>query len=54
MLGGAILFFLERSPCDPYRVSVGGMQTVSFWYFVPSGKFVEHLVCLEPFSLLGV
>ena len=26
----------------------------SFWYFVPSWDFVEHLVCLEPFSLLGV
>ena len=54
MLGGAILFFLECSPCDPYQVCVGRMQTISFWYFVPSWNFVEHLVCLEPFSLLGV
>ena len=30
MLGGAILFFLERSPCDPFQVCVGGMQIVSF------------------------
>ena len=30
MLGGAILFFLELSPGDPYQVCVGGMQTVLF------------------------
>ena len=54
MLGGAILFSMKHSSCDPYQVCVCGRQAVSFWCFVPSWNFVEGLVCLEPFSLLGV
>ena len=45
---------MKHSSCDPYQVCVCGRQVVLFWYFVPSWNFVEGLVCLEPFSLLGV
>src|SRR6187399_653662 len=30
--GGAILFSIEHSSCDPYQVCVDGRQAVSFWY----------------------
>ena len=50
---GSYPIFFRTLPYDPYQV-LGGRQDVSFWYFVPSWNFIEGLVCLEPFSLLGV
>jgi len=43
MLGGAILFFLELSPGDPYQVCVGGMQTVLFLLLCAIMKLCREL-----------